>query len=229
MKTTPTVFLDGTRFEGLDALRSLVRGGSRPEAPAWESLPVETLQLDFISSPSSGPPDAAVTLIEFTDFRCGFCQLHSQILSQLTAAYPGKIRRIFKHYPLQMEAPGLLPHLASIQAMDQGKFWELHEALMARPIAEGQPSVLDRAQSVGISSDAFQQAISDPRARALVQRDSAEGQRLGIRATPTTFLNGKRLVGRQSLEDLKRYVDAILSGSHAAVPVVAGAPAKGCD
>ena len=224
VKITPTVFLNGTRFEGLDALRSLMRGGV---APDWESLPVETLQLDFISSPSSGPPDAPVTLIEFTDFRCGFCQIHSQILAELTAAYPGKIRRIFKHYPLQMEGPGLLPHLASIKALDQGKFWELHEAMMAKPIAEGQPSVLDRAQSVGISADAFQQAISDPRARALVQRDRAEGERLGIRATPTTFVTGRRLVGRQSLEDLKRYVDAILSGSHAATaPVVAGGTAK---
>lgn len=223
VKIRPTVFLDGTRFEGLDALRSLVRGGV---APTWESLPVETLQLDLISTPISGPPDAPVTLIEFTDFHCGFCQIHSQTLSQLTAAYPGKIRRIFKHYP-QMEGSGLMPHLACIQALDQGKFWELHEALMATPIAEGQPSVLERAQSVGIGADAFQQAISDPRARALVQRDSAEGERLGIRATPTTFLNGRRLVGRQSLEGLKRYVDAILSVSNAAAaPVVAGATPK---
>ena len=50
VKTTPTIFLDGTRFEGLDALRSLARGGTRPAAPAWESLPVETLPPDFISS-----------------------------------------------------------------------------------------------------------------------------------------------------------------------------------
>lgn len=84
VKTTPTVFVEGTRFEGLDALRSLVRGETRPAAPAWKSLAVETLQLDFIGSPSRGPPDAPVTLIEFTDFRCGFCQEHSQTLSQLT-------------------------------------------------------------------------------------------------------------------------------------------------
>ena len=227
VKTTPTVFLDGTRFEGLDALRSLVPGGAHAAAQPWESLPLETLQLDFISSPSSGPPDAPITLIEFTDFRCGFCQLHSQILSQLTTAYPGKIRRIFKHYPLQMEGPGALIHVASIQALDQGKFWELKEALMAKPIAEGQPIVLERAQSVGLDADAFQQAISEPRARALVQRDRAEGERLGIRATPTTFLNGRRLVGRQSLEDLNRYVDAILSGNPAvAAPVVPGDTAK---
>ena len=98
---------------------------------------------------------------------------------------------------------------------------------MARPLADSQPSVIERAQSVGIGADAFQQAIADPRARMLVQRDSAEGGRLGIQATPTTFLNGRRLVGRQSLEDLQRYVDAILSGSPAApAPVVAGATAK---
>jgi predicted DsbA family dithiol-disulfide isomerase len=205
---------------------SPVHGATPPAAVAWESLPVETLQLDFISSPSSGPPDAPVALIEFTDFRCGHCQLHSRALSQLTATYPGKIRRIFKHYP-QPGSPGALLHAASIQAQDQGKFWQLHEALMVRPIEEGQPSLAECAASVGLDHEAFRQAVSDPRARLLVQRDSAEGERLGIQATPTTFLNGRRLIGRQSLEDLKRYVDVILTGRPAAAaPVVAGATAK---
>lgn len=222
VKSTPTVFLNGTRFDGLDGLKSLARGSTRPAAPAWESLPVENLKLDLEGSPSFGSSDAPVTIIEFTDFRCGFCRIHSQVLSELVAAYPDKIRRVFKHYPLENQGPGLLPHLASMVALSQGRFWEMHQAILSEALEQGQPDLHERAMSVGILSDVFQRGMVDPKFRAIVERDEAEGEALGIRATPTTFLNGRRLVGRQSIETLKGYVHEILSSrnSDAGAPTV---------
>jgi protein-disulfide isomerase len=211
VKSTPTVFLNGTRFDGLDGLKSLLQGSAPPAAPAWDSLPAESLKLDLEGSPSFGSSDAPVTVIEFTDFRCGFCRIHSQVLSELVAAYPDKIRRVFKHYPLESQGPGLLPHLASMVAMSQARFWEMHQAIMSEALEPGQPDLHERAMSVGILSDVFQRGMVDPKLRAIVERDEAEGEALGIRATPTTFINGRRLVGRQSIATLKGYVNQILS------------------
>ena len=215
VRTTPTVFLNGTKVEGLDELRSLIQTPARPAPPAWEATPVEPLSLNFEGSPSSGTSNAPVTVVEFTDFRCGFCRIHSQILSELTAAYPGQIYRVFKNYPIEQDGPGVQPHLAALAAMDQGKFWEMHHSIMARPLEPG-GDLLERAKSMGMDVDAFQKSLDAAQKRTLIQRDIAEGDQLGIRATPTTFMNGKRMVGRQSLEILKKHVEELL-GSQAGV------------
>lgn len=211
VRSTPTIFINGTKVEGLEELRSLLRMPAPPAQPTWEATPVESLVLDFKGSPSDGPTNAPITLVEFTDFRCGFCRIHSQVLTELTTAYPGKIYRVFKHYPHDMSAVAAQPHLASLAALDQGKFWELHHSMMARPLEPG-TDLLDRVKAMGFNSEAFEKSLVDPEKRQRIQRDMAEGEALGIRATPTTFLNGRRLVGRQPIESLKKYVDELLNG-----------------
>jgi protein-disulfide isomerase len=213
--TTPTLFLNGTKVQGLDELKSLVRAPAPPAAPSWETTPVEPLALNFEGSPTSGPSNAPVTVIEFTDFRCGFCRINSRVITDLVAAYPGKIRRVFKNYPIEPEGAGMRSHVAALGALDQGKFWEMHQSIMARPLEPGD-DLFDRAKSMGIDLTLFQKSLNDPAKRSLLRRDVAEGEQLGIRATPTTFLNGKRLVGRQSLEVLKKHVEVLL-GSPGAV------------
>lgn len=211
VRSTPTLFINGTKIEGLEELRSLMRMPAPTPQPSWEATPVESLVLDFKGSPSAGPSNAPITLVEFTDFRCGFCRIHSQVLTELTAAYPNKIHRVFKHYPHDMSAEAAQPHLASLAALDQGKFWELHHSMMTRPLEPGS-DLLDRVKALGFDTAAFERSLPDPDKRQRVQRDMAEGEALGIRATPTTFLNGRRLVGRQSIESMKRYVDELLGG-----------------
>ncbi len=211
VRTTPTVFLNGTRLDGLEPLQSLVRRAAQPPPPAWESLPVENVDLDLDYSPASGPEDAPVTIVEFADFQCGFCRMHSQTLGQLTSAYPGLIRRVFKHYPLEVRDPALLPHLASMAALDQGRFWDLHLSLMTRTLDYSKPELQEHIRALGMNPVRFEVAIAGTRSRQLVLRDLAEGESLGIRATPTTFINGRRLVGRQPLEVLATYVDRILA------------------
>ncbi len=211
VRTTPTLFVNGTKLEGLEELRALLKMPTPPAQPTWEATPVEALSLDFKGSPSLGPSNAPITVVEFTDFRCGFCRIHSQVLTDLTAAYPGKIHRLFKHYPHDMTAVAAQPHLASLAALDQGKFWELHHSMMTRPLEPGS-DLLDRVKAMGFDTEAFEKSLIDPEKRQRIQRDMAEGEALGIRATPTTFLNGRRLVGRQSIESLKKYVDELLNG-----------------
>ena len=210
VQNTPTIFLNGTKLDGLDSLRTAVRIAITPPPPPWVSMTDENLELDVTGSPFSGPTNAPVTLIEFTDFRCGFCRLHSQALNELTATFPGLIHRVFKHYPLDIKDAGMLPHLSSMAAHAQGRFWEMHLSLMAKPLDEAKPEPEGRALSMGMDTQAFLRTLKDPSTLTLVNRDRAEGERLGIRATPTSFLNGRRLVGRQSIEVMSGYINAIL-------------------
>lgn len=208
---TPVIFINGTRLDGADALRTVLRQALIPPPPAWETLPVENPVLDLAGSPATGPEDAPITLIEFTDFRCGFCRMYSQVLDQLMALHPGLIRRVFKHYPLKVEGPGLLPHLVSMEALQQGNFWGMHRMLMEQPLDEVKPDIEDRARALGMNPASFAGAQSDAALRSLIHRDQEEGVRLGIRATPTTFLNGRRLMGSMNLAGMNTYVQAILA------------------
>jgi protein-disulfide isomerase len=156
--------------------------------------------------------------------------MYSQVLDQLMALHPGRIRRVFKHYPLKMEGPGLLPHLASMAAFRQGNFWGMHRMLMGQPLDEAKPDLEDRARALGMNPTSFAGVAGDGSLMAVVYRDHEEGTRLGIRATPTTFLNGRRLVGSLNLAGLNTYVQAILaakgvSATPAQEPVVLPPPA----
>lgn len=224
VQTTPVLFANGARMEGGEAIRKALRTPPPKPPPAWSVMKVEPLELDLRGVPSRGPAEAPVAIVEFTDFRCGFCRIHSRTLSELEAAFPGKVRRVFKNYPLGREEEAVLPHLAGMAALEQGKFWELHHSIMSRPV-EGVGDLLERAQALGLETNRLARRWVEGDVAARVDRDGEEGQRLGIEATPTTFINGRRVVGRQSIETLKGYVrEALGLGVEAGVgPRLAGA------
>ncbi len=207
IRVTPTLFLSGTKVEGVEQLRELVNKATA--TPAVVADEGRIYEFDLEGSPASGPADAPVTLVEFSDFRCGFCGVHSRAVSELVEAFPGKIRRVFKHFPIEVSADGRLPHLGSMAAMAQGRFWEMHRALMNRPLT-GRDDLISRAVALGFDMERFERDLGAGEGAALIQRDVTEGDGIGIRMTPTTFINGRMLSGRQSLETLKERVAAIL-------------------
>jgi len=88
-------------------------------------------QIDIARAPTRGPLTAPISLVEFSDFECPYCAMTAPIVKQLLAAYPAQVRFAFKHYPLPMHKESPLAHEASLAAADQGKFWEMHDALFA--------------------------------------------------------------------------------------------------
>lgn len=209
VKSAPVLFANGAKMEGGEAIRKALRTPLPKPPPSWAEMPVEILDLDLRTAPARGPVEAPVTIIEFTDFRCGFCRIHSRTLSELEVAFPGKVRRVFKNYPLSREPEAMLPHLAGMAAVDQGKFWELHHSIMNRPV-EGEEDLLGRAAQLGMDTNRLAQRWAEAGVAARVDRDGQEGQGLGIQATPTTFINGRRVTGRHSIETLKGYVRGAL-------------------
>lgn len=214
VKVTPTIFLNGQKLEGIEQIKSFVDMVLNP--PQDTSDPNKIYEFDLADSPATGPADAPVTIVEFSDFRCGFCGHHSRTITELVAAYPGKIRRVFKHFPLQVTEEGMLPHQGAMAAMAQGKFWEMYQALMRTPLT-GPDDLTARATAIGLDMDRFHRDLTAAPIQALLQRDVNEGDRHGIRMTPTTFINGRMHSGRQTLDYLKVQVEQILNPGAIAV------------
>jgi protein-disulfide isomerase len=207
VQITPTLFINGTKLEGIDQIRAFVNQVMNP--PEQTPDPSKTYEFDLKGSPATGPENAPVTIVEFSDFRCGFCGAHSRNIDELMTAYPGKIRRVFKHFPIQTNEEGALPHNGSMAAMNQGKFWEMYRALMNHPL-KNQDDLFSRAVAIGLDMERFQGELGTGQSSPIVLRDIQEGDKAGIRMTPTSFINGKPLSGRQTLESLKMHVDGIL-------------------
>ena len=221
---TPTLFVNGRRLEGIEEVQAFVSGVLNPPQP--EPDPEKIYEFDLSDSPSRGPENAPITIVEISDFRCGFCGPNSRNLSKIEAAFPGKIRRVFKHYPTKLDEAGALPHLGAVAAERQGKFWEMRETLMARPL-ENRVDLLARADAIGLDLDRFQEDL--PKVRKAIERDVLVGRKIGIRKTPTTFINGKPLGGRQSFRTLQRKVNQILGNTPSEVMPVVEIPAYGSD
>jgi protein-disulfide isomerase len=154
-----------------------------------ESQPVS---INTDDAPTLGPEDAPLVVVIFSDFECPHCAEAAGILAEYRAANPDRLRLVFKNFPLDRHVAGTIAARAAVAAALQGKFWEFHDALFAAQDELG-PSLYTRiATALGMDLDRFEaDRISDATAERL-QKDRAEGLRLGIEATPTLFVNGRR-------------------------------------
>ena len=144
-------------------------------------------------APFKGPETAPVTIVKFEDFDCSFCQRAQATLAQLLARYGGQVKLVHRDFPIDPLHGKSLAHEAARCADHQGKFWTYHDALYA--------------EAIGLDVGAFEQCLTGGTDRAVVQRDVDEGSRVGVKATPTFFINGRPLVGAQPLERFIQMID----------------------
>lgn len=166
------------------------------------------------TAPSLGPTDAPITLSEFSDFHCPFCKKAAPILKRVFEHYPGKIRWVFRHYPLS-QTPGsgsFLTHEASACAHEQGKFWEFHDEIFSLSALPQEADLKNLSGKVGLDTEKFQACLQGKRYQGKIQQDRAEGSQLGVRGTPTIFVNDQTVGGAYPFEYFVGVIDAILSG-----------------
>ena len=188
----------------LDALASSRPGSSgRPGAPD----PGKTYEIDAGSSPSRGPADAAVTIVEFADFECPFCATAGATLQRLLEVYPQEVRVVFKHAPLPVHPRALLAHRAAAAAAAQGKFWEMHDLLFRSQDRLGREDLTDHARSLGLDLEAFERGLDAPEFAALVEADRVLAGRLGIAGVPSFFINGRYVAGAQPYDLFRELVE----------------------
>ena len=152
-------------------------------------------------SPSLGPEDAKITLIEFADFECPSCRQLDLILRELLPRHP-EVRLVFKHYPLTEIHPwAMTAAIASQCALQQSPtaFWKMHDAIFDSQDAINPSNIdgklLDLVAQLGLNADAYKACIINPETVSQVNATIEEGHTVTITATPTTFVNARRIVG----------------------------------
>jgi len=140
-------------------------------------------------SPASGPRDASVTIIEFADYECPYCQKIHPELKRLEQEFHGQVLFAFKDYPLSMHKRAEKAAEAARCAGVQGKFWEYHDALFEGKNGLELGQLKQYARTVGLDGAAFDKCVDSGDEAAAVKRDLEEGIRLGLSGTPTIFVN----------------------------------------
>jgi protein-disulfide isomerase len=165
-------------------------------------------------APVRGPADAPVTIVAFDDFQCPYCARLEPDLKQILDAYPDKVRLVFKNYPLSMHAHAREAAIAALAAERQGQFWPFHDRLFASSNVLSEQKIEEIAKDLKLDMARFEKDRKDSALQAKIEKDIAEGQQLGVRGTPTVFING-RLLRDRSPAAFKATVDAVLASQPA--------------
>ncbi|MDP6979635.1 MAG: DsbA family protein [Myxococcota bacterium] len=160
-----------------------------------------------------GPADAPVTIVEFSDYECAFCGRAEATLKQVDALYPGQLRFVYRHLPLDFHDNAMPAARAAICAGAQSRFWDYHDRLFANQRALAPPQLLQYADELGLDGAAFRSCYEDPATQAQVENDMAIARQLGASATPTFFINGIELRGAQPLQAFQEIIDRELAAA----------------
>ena len=149
------------------------------------------LQFRNDGAPALGRKDAPVTLVEFSDFQCPYCKLAAPAVKQVAQKLGDKVQIVYRQYPIESLHPFALKAAeASLCANDQGKFWELHDAMFADQARLAVNDLKQTARRLGLDGKEFDSCLDSGRHATQVQTDLKEGQRVGLTGTPTIFING---------------------------------------
>ncbi len=164
------------------------------------------------TDPSIGHPSAPVTIVEFSDFQCPFCQSVSPTLKAVREKYGDKVRVVWKDFPLtQIHPEAFKAGEAAHCAGDQGRFWEYHDRLFANQQALQPDSLKNYAADLGLDAAAFNSCLDTSKHGERVRGGVEQGTRLGVNSTPTIYINGRMLSGAQPMETFSTIIDEELS------------------
>jgi protein-disulfide isomerase len=185
---------------------------ARPTGPD----PARAYELPVGQSPVRGKVDAAITIVEFSDYQCPYCAKAEPLIASFVEAYPNDTRVVFKHYPLTNIHPHAMPAaLAATAAQKQGKFWEMHDQLFANQRSLNPAQITETAKKLGLDMTRFEADMKSPEVAAAVQADMKLAQQVGIRGTPSIFVNGKLLTTR-TVDGFKELAAPAVAGKAAA-------------
>ena len=167
----------------------------------------DAVTIPVAGSPVKGPANAPVTLVEYSDFQCPYCFTAVGKLDAVLQAYPGKVKLIFKQFPLDTHSQAALAAAAAIAANQQGKFWPMHDALFAHRRDLSRPAILEMARTVGLDVKKFQTDLDSPETKKTIARDTDDGDRAGVEGTPTVYIDGQKYNGSLELPAIRKFID----------------------
>ena len=153
-------------------------------------------QIDIGGSPSLGPADAAITVVEWADFECPHCGMAAPIIHKVVdePEFKPKTRFVFKNYPLPSHEHADPAARASVAAQNQGKFWEMHDQLFTHQETLTNQDIEGFAKKLGLDMEKFKTDWNSNETKDKVAKDKEAGAKAGITGTPSIFINGRRFM-----------------------------------
>jgi protein-disulfide isomerase len=185
------------------AAPAAAQGGPEPDAKVYK--------VDPGNSPSKGPKNAPLTVVVFSDFQCPFCSRVEPSLAQLEKDYPGKVRIVWKNFPLDFHPNAKPAANAAHAAGEQGKFWEMHAKLFANQSQLDRATYEKYAQELGLDMAKFKAALDSNKFDSVIAADMKQGAEVQVTGTPATFINGRKIEGASPYETFKKLADQELT------------------
>lgn len=166
-------------------------------------------KLGLDKGPSRGPENAPVTIVVFQDLMCKYCSQVLGTIDQVMDEYPGKVRLVVKQFPVHKQA--VLAAEASLAADAQGKFWELHDAMIANQDDLSRDAIVAYAKQAGLDDKKLAAALDNHTYADDLEKEVDAGKQVGVKATPEFLINGKDFTGARPIEDFRAQIDAALA------------------
>ncbi len=195
----------------------------KPDYKVRMLLPPVRSRVGDEGSPSQGPKDAPVTIVEFSDFQCEYCSQLSKILHEAVAKY-GKVRLVYRQLPLSQVHPlAEKAAEASLCAADQNHFWEMHDLMFDTQKALTVEDLKAKAAQLKLDTAAFNSCLDSGKNAGKVKQDEREAYSLAVANSPSFFINGRYFTGTVPVSEISKTIDEeILLSSPGAGGIAAG-------
>jgi protein-disulfide isomerase len=160
--------------------------------------------------PMKGKKDAPITIVEFTDYQCPFCNQARPVMKRVLETYGDKIRYVLRDYPLDFHDHAQKAAEAAQCAGNQGKYWEYGDILWENQGKLETADLKQYATRLKLDQAKFEACLDQGKYAAEVKKDEEDGAKLGVSGTPSFFINGRMLTGAQPFEQFKEIIDAEL-------------------
>lgn len=154
-----------------------------------------------------GDEKAKVTIVEFSDYECPFCVKAEATMKKILENYKGKVRWVYRDFPMTYHKNAQLAAEASEAAHKQGKYWEYHDMLFENKDKLDKESLIGYAEKLGLNIEQFKSDLESGKYKDEVAKDFADGEKAGVDGTPAFFVNGRKIVGAQPYEEFSKVID----------------------
>lgn len=186
-----------------------IRG--RPPEKSLAEMIKNPIKVGLNKAPTKGADNAAITIVEFSDFQCPFCARVLPTMEQLLKDYKGKVRIAFRQHPLSFHKNAMSAAKASLAAGEQGKFWEMHDKLFAEQRNLTDDNIKKMAKDLGLNGAKFEKSWKSGKFDAQIQEDMKFARSNGATGTPAFFVNGVYVKGARPLPYFKSLIDKLLA------------------
>jgi protein-disulfide isomerase len=170
----------------------------------------EPVKISTIGDPWKGAQNARITIVEFSDFQCPYCQKAVTEAYKVLQAFPKDVKLVFKQFPLDTHSDAEFGAEAALAAHAQGKFWEMHDRLYGGFPDISRGTVMRYAKQIGLDINKFTNDLDSHKYKNQVRGEEQQGEAAGVGGTPTFYLNGQKYNGAFDLASITPVIKAQL-------------------